>query len=213
MGTWRAHQSIGGCMGRILSVTLAILVVTSVSWAYPKPRAVPTRWELEFSPGVLRLYTDTASGQSYWYFTYKVINNTGDDQLWFPSFTLYTDRGEILNSGENVPYQVTRKVRNYVGNDFMQIHSDVIGTLRQGRGQAREGLVIWPAGKLDITELSLFIGGISGERATVVNPVSGDRISLQKTMQRNYIVPGNLVPRSDRPIELDPDDPEHWVFR
>ena len=216
MGTKRAHQSISGLAGwstRLFLVGLAVLVVTSASWAYPKPRAVPTRWELEFIPGVLRLYTDTTSGRSYWYFTYKVINNTGDDQLWFPTFTMYTDGGEILNSGEDVPYSVTRKIRDYVGNDFMQVHSDVIGTIRQGRGHAREGLVIWPAGNLDVTELSLFVSGISGERATVVNPINGDRISLQKTMQRNYLVPGNLVPRSDRPIELDPDKPQRWIFR
>ncbi len=216
MGTGRAHQSTSSTAfwaGRLLLMALAVFVVTHAVWAYPKPRTVPTRWELEFVPGVLRLYTDVSSGRSYWYFTYEVVNTTGEDQLWFPSFTLYTDGGEILDSGDDVPYSITRKIRDYVGSDYMLVHSDVIGTLRQGRGHAREGLVIWPANQLDLTELSLFIGGISGERATVVNPLNGDRISLQKTMQRNYLVPGNLVPRSDRPIELDPDNPEQWIFR
>ncbi len=61
---------------------LAVLTLTAAVWAYPKPASVPYRWELDFEPGELRLYVDTAGeAAAYWYFTYKVTNRTGRDQV------------------------------------------------------------------------------------------------------------------------------------
>jgi hypothetical protein len=63
---------------------LLLLAIACTAWGYPKPSAVPYRWQLDFEPGQLRLYTDPIDGEHYWFFTYVITNNTGRDQLWAP---------------------------------------------------------------------------------------------------------------------------------
>lgn len=194
----------------IVAIAAALLAAAGAAVAYPKPAPVPTRWELDFSPGDLRLYVDPATGQTYWFFTYTVTNRTGKDQLWAPSFVLFTDAGEILPAGRDVPTRVTEQLLDLMGNEFLEDQNSIIGTLLQGREHAKEGLVVWPARKLDVTEISLFIAGISGETARVINPINGNEIILRKTLQRDYLVPGNPVARGSDPLELVA---ESWILR
>jgi hypothetical protein len=177
---------------------------------YPKPAPVPYRWELEFEPGPLRLYRDSATGNYFWYLTYTVINRTGSDQLWAPKFTLYTDTGEISDSGREVPAQVTEALKQLLGNELMEDQNEAIGDLLQGKENAKEGLVIWPARNLEVTEMSLFVAGISGETARVKNPVNGQEIILRKSLQRDYIVRGDAASRGSEPVEIVQ---ERWVLR
>src|SRR5947207_16019200 len=93
---------------RSLSALFAVLAIACMVAAYPKPAPVPYRWGLEFQSGDLRLYIDPASKEGYWFFTYTVTNRTGKDQLWAPSMVLYTDAGEILQSGHEVPTKITK---------------------------------------------------------------------------------------------------------
>jgi len=188
----------------------AVAVAVTAAADYPKPAPVPFRWELEFESGPLRLYEDQASGEYFWYFTYTVINRTGGDQLWAPKFTLFTDTGEIIDSGRNVPANVTEDILDLLGNELLEDQNEAIGDILQGKENAREGLVVWPAKNLDVTEMSLFIAGISGETARVKNPVNGQEIILRKTVQRDYIVRGNAVARGSEPVELVE---ERWVLR
>lgn len=177
---------------------------------YPKPAPVPYRWELEFDSGPLRLYHDSASNKYFWYFTYTVINRTGADQLWAPKFTLFTDTGEIMDSGRGVPTSVVEDLMGLLGNELLEDQNEAIGDLLQGKENAKEGLVVWPADKLDVTEMSMFVAGISGETARVKNPVSGQEIILRKTLQRDYIVRGDAAARGSEPIEMSE---ERWVLR
>ena len=85
----------------LFACLFGLLLACSVL-AYPKPAQVPYRWELTFESGDLRLYVDEGTGQAYWYFTYKVINRTGKDQIRAPTFTLFTDVGEIIGSKRTV---------------------------------------------------------------------------------------------------------------
>ncbi len=177
---------------------------------HPKPAPVPYRWELEFDSGPLRLYQDQATGNHYWYFTYTVINRTGGDQLWAPKFTLFTDTGEIIDSGRDVPAQVTEDLMSLLGNELLDDQNEAIGDLLQGKENAKEGLVIWPAKNLGVTEMSLFVAGISGETARVKNPLNDQEIILRKSLQRNYIVRGNAAARGSEPVEIVE---ERWVLR
>ena len=190
--------------------SLAVMVCASAVWAHPKPAPVPYRWELNFEPGPLRLYVDSTDGKSYWYFTYSVTNRTGKDQLWAPKMVLYTDAGEIMESGRDVPTSVTQDILDLLGNEFLEDQNTVLGEILQGRENAKEGLVVWPAKSLNITELSLFISGISGETARVKNPVNGTEVTLRKTLQREYLIPGDPQARGSEPIELVQ---EAWVMR
>ncbi|MCL4210795.1 MAG: hypothetical protein HRU76_09315 [Phycisphaeraceae bacterium] len=194
-----------------LVAAMAVLALTAGALAYPKPARVPIRWELTFQPGPLRLYVDRAGGgQAYWYFTYKVTNLTGQDRFWAPRVTLFADTGEITDGGEGVPPSVEMSLIELLGNPFLQRQNQVIGKIFVGHDNAIEGLVVWPAHNLQATELSVFVSGISGETAEVNNPVTGQRIVLQKTLQRNYVVPGDPLSRRSTPVELASED---WVMR
>ena len=190
---------------------LAVLVLASGLLAYPKPARVPYRWQLEFESGDLRLYVDDVTGAAYWYFTYQVTNRTGRDQLWAPRFTLFTDAGEIMVSGNGVPVRITRDILDLLGNELLQNQNESIGDLLQGPEHAREGLVIWPARDVSVNELNLFIRGISGETARVNNPLSGEVVVLYKTLHREYLIPGDALSRGSTPIDLVPQ--EEWILR
>lgn len=193
-----------------MAAVAAALVAVAVSADFPRPAPVPFRWELEFDSGPLRLYLDPQGSGAYWYLTYTVTNRTGSDQLWAPKFTMFTDAGDILDSGRNVPSRITEAIMQILDNDFLQDQNDVIGDILQGRENAKEGLVIWPAVSLSVTELSVFIAGISGETARVKHPINGQEIILRKTLQRDYLVPGSALARGSQPVELVS---QQWVLR
>jgi hypothetical protein len=193
-----------------LHAVLAVVVVGLMAAAHPKPAAVPYRWELDFEPGDLRMHVDTAEGRAYWFFNYKVVNNSGKDRVWAPSFVLFTDQGEILKSGDGVPPRITAELMAVLGNPLMENQFQAIGDIKIGEENAKEGLVIWSAGQTAINELKLFVGGISGETVRVVNPITGEESVLRKTLQRSYLVPGDPLARGHDPIQVTG---EEWIMR
>jgi hypothetical protein len=195
---------------RAAVAALAVLPAISGALAYPRPAAVAPRWELEFEPGELRLYVDQDSGGAYWYFTYMVTNRTGRDQVWAPTFALFTDAGEILPSGRGVPSRVAADIKTLLGNEFLEHQNEIIGEIFHGRDHAKEGLVVWPARHLEVNERSLFIAGASGETASVVNPMTGERVLLRKTLQRDYLIRGDAIARGSKPVALRS---QRWVMR
>ena len=193
-----------------LAVLLTTLFVTVAAAGYPKPAPVPRSWELDFDPGPLRLYLDRQSGQRYWYFTYVVENDSGADRIWAPSFTLFSDDGEIIESGRDVPANVTESLITLLGNDLLEQQNEAIGDLFEGPEHAIDGIVIWPADNLKVNEISLFIAGVSGETARVMHPITGESLVLRKTLQRDYLIPGNAVALGSDPVELAS---ERWILR
>lgn len=180
------------------------------AWAFPVPSRIPTRWELKFEPGPVRLYVDSHTGEKFWYFTYKVTNNTGAERFWAPQLTLFTDGGAIMSAGEGVPPQVESDLINLLGNEYLARHNEVIGKIYVGPSNAIEGLAVWPAADLRATEMTLFVSGISGETAEVRNPETDEREILQKTLRRDYVAPGDPLERGSQPLEFSG---EMWVMR
>ena len=189
---------------------LGAVLMTCAVWAFPEPASVPYRWELDFRPGPLRLYVDPVDGTAWWHFTYAVVNRTGDDQLWAPSFVLFTDAGEILVSGRDVPSSVETDLCSLMGNELMQTQNEIIGEIFQGPEHAKEGVVVWPARQTDVNELSLFIAGVSGETTRINNPLSGEEVILRKTLQRDYLIRGKALARGSKPLELMQ---QRWILR
>jgi len=187
-----------------------VLLAAGVTAGHPTPSAVPKSWELAFDPGPLRLYVDRQTGDAYWYFTYMVTNDTGADRIWAPELVLLTDRGEILESGRDVPVEITTAIMNLLGNDLLERQNQIIGDIFVGEEHAREGLAVWPARTLDVNELSLFISGISGETARVQHPITGESFVLRKTLQRDYLIPGNASAKVNEPIDMVS---ERWILR
>lgn len=197
-------------LSRSIIASLCLLGVVAAVAAYPVPSSFPIRWELEFQPGPLRLYTDELEDKHYWYFTYTVLNRTGQDRIWAPDFVLFTDAGEIRTAGTDVPARITSEIYDMLGNELIETQYEILGEILQGREHAKEGLIIWPAGSMQVTELSLFVSGTSGETARVRNPLTDEIVVLRKTLQRDYRIPGNPAARGSEPAELTT---QRWIFR
>lgn len=195
----------------LISCFLLTLPVMSV----PEPSAYSKAPQLEFTPGPLRIHRSGENGKWYWYMTYEIENGTGADQIWVPSMVLYTDRGEILPCGKSIPSAVTDEIMDRLGDPFLEPQYKIIGDLKQGRGNARTGLSVWPANRTDVNEISLFVAGLSSETAGVEHPITGEEIVLRKTLKRDYLIPGAATAIGDRPIPTHPDMPtyEVWIFR
>ncbi len=195
---------------RIAAAALAVVAAAGTAMAYPRPAPGAPRWELVFEPGDLRLYVDPVADQAFWYLTYEVTNRTGRERVWAPSFVLFTDAGEIVASGRGVITRVAADIHELLGNELLENQNEIIGEIFHGREHAKEGLVIWRADRVDVTDISMFVAGISGETATVNNPITGEVVVLRKTLQRDYIVPGDALPRGSRPVE---PVRQRWVMR
>ena len=198
---------------RILGAVFALLCSLGLStpaWSLA-PGAAPAvaaasgpDWEIDFAPGPLRLYVDPTNGRYYWYFTYTVTNLGERDLVFAPRIELFLDSGEIMRSGRGVPSRVVDQLRKLLGDSLLEDQNRIIGDLRVGRENARTGIAVWPAEDQDVTELTLFFGGLSSEQQLVEHPVTGKKVRLYKTLRREYVVPGDPAERGSTALALEP---------
>lgn len=170
----------------------------------------PGHWQLDFQVGDLRLYTDPESGAHYWYLTYKVVNRTGLDRWWGPKFELLDDSGKVRRSGRDVPVIITKRIEALLGNPLLEDQYQVLGEIRQGEANAKEGFLVWPAGDGDTAELSIFIRGMSSELRKVPDPVTGESKVLYKTVKLDYRVSGDGTQRGSEPVVREQME---WILR
>jgi hypothetical protein len=206
------------------AAALAVLLVgpspmgyTSPCLAAPEPDPVPKRWELNIAPGPLRVATINLPGvgpRTYFYFTYKAVNNTGDDLLFAPSFELSTEQGDLIHAGRDVPSAVTEEVLRQLDNPFLQDQINVIGQILQGEENAKEGLVIWPVPTVKPGQVTIYSKGFSGETKTidVPNKAAHDvtRITLSKQYMLRYFLPGELDMKDSAPLGVTE---RRWIMR
>lgn len=201
----------------VASILISLLVLAMAgpsAWSYPRPARVSDRPEVTFQPNALRMFR-AEDGRRYWYLIYDVVNMTGEDRTWAPSMTLFTDRGEVLVDGVAVSRTVAEAIRRHVGDPLIEPRAAIIGQLRQGPAHARRGMAMWPADRHDVTELRIFVEGISPESVTIPHPVTGEPLTMRKNLHLHYLVAWDPRQLRDDPIPLHPDYPaeEHWVFR
>jgi hypothetical protein len=184
--------------------------------AAPEPDPVPKRWELNITPGPLRIMTidDPETGpRSYFYFTYKAVNNTGDDLLFAPSFELSTDEGDLMSPGRDVPLAVTDEILRRLDNPFLKDQINVIGQIMQGEENAKEGLVVWLVPDMDVDQVTVYCKGFSGETKSIDVPLKtggNKHITFSKQYMLRYAVPGELDPRKPAPL---PVSERRWIMR
>jgi hypothetical protein len=179
--------------GRLIA---ACALGLSMAGLAPEPDPVPRRWQLEIEPGPLRMATFNLGEQGprrFFYMTYRVINNSGQELLFAPAFDLADGEGEVIRSGRDVPGAVTSALLEQARNPFIQDQISIIGEIRQGAENAKDGLVVWPAATLRPQEITVYIGGLSGETATVTSPDGKSRFVLRKTLKLDYASPGDLT--------------------
>ncbi|MEM8757338.1 MAG: hypothetical protein AAGF47_06110 [Planctomycetota bacterium] len=178
---------------------------------------MPQRWQLDLDVGPLRLAVIDVEGigpQPYWYLTYRVTNNSGRDLQFAPVFDLTTESGEVIRAGVGVPRSVRENLLGLLDDPLLEDQISIIGVLLQGRENAKDGLVIWPAGELSGDEMAVYAGGFSGEtqRVEFKDPETGEPVTLtfRKTYMIRYDTPGSLLGRGSRPVEVAT---ERWIMR
>lgn len=175
------------------------------------PEASEGNWQLDFQPGDFRLYTDPETHQNYWYFTYKVVNRTGQDRWWAPKMELLEDHGGLRRSGKDVSPITVKRIEALIGNKLIEDQFQIIGEIRQGESNAKEGFVVWSSDALLAKELHLFIRGMSSEFKKMPNPAEGGaEITMHKTMKRDYRVSGDPQARGSTPLECEQTE---WILR
>lgn len=212
------------CSRRWPSFLLATLVVGAPlpmvcipsALGQPQPAPVPKRWQLDLEMGPFRMATVDVGGvpRAYYYLTYRVVNNTGRDQLLAPAWDLASEDSAVQRSGRDVPAEVTREIINRLGNPFIQDQIAIIGPLLQGVENAKYGVVIWPVREMNVDYIQVFAAGFSGETATIKTPDpetgATKSILLRKTLMTRYHSPGELDPNSIDPL---PPEDRRWVMR
>jgi len=175
----------------------------------PEPSASPPRWELRFEvEQPLRLVS--IDKQYYWIMTYVVQNRTNEDQIFVPNAILATDHGHILKDGE-VTYDLTKKIIELIGSPFLKSKNEIIGSLKQGREYAEEGLLVWKADDLeDVRDVRVFIGGLSSDTQVVKNPVTGEDEVVRKHLALEFDCPGDPTANPDKAVRLRK---QHWIMR
>ena len=199
---WRTLRA--QCLGVTILAAMVLMVGVGVSSPSNASVVQGDDWELEFEPGPLRLYIDPVDRKTYWYFIYTVANRTDRDRMWAPRLEIFTDEGKIHRSGRNVPSRVSSQLRKLQGDPLLEDQNRIIGELLVGRENARSGLAVWPAQDLDVTELTLFVAGLSSDALIIQHPITGQDVRLQKTLRREYLVPGNPLERGSKPLMLEP---------
>lgn len=231
----RIRASIRAAIARLGSLGLTVAVVGPVVtlpvglepfapnavMAAPEPSPIPTRWELDIDAGPLRVGTVDVPGvgpRAYFYLTYKVTNNSGEDLYFAPSFELATDDGAVLRSGRGVPLAVVDVLQQRLNNPLLLDQISILGTLRQGEENAREGLVVWPADNMMVDEITVYAAGFSGETRRITPPDAAapspgqqpEEVVLRKTWMMTHLVPGELTGRGNTPLERTG---ARWILR
>ena len=194
-------------------------------YAYPQPAPFPISWEFDLShgkPTPISVRGPDGLYHWYWYMTYKVVNNTGEERLFIPEVAIATDQGDVTTAGKNVPPIVFSAIKAKVGNRLLLSPTQVVGTLLQGKDYAKESVIIWPDFGHDIDQLNIMIAGLSGEQVTEVEvpatqpssqsasqPASTPHV-FRKTLMITYNMPGTTKPGPDTIVIFHGDS---WIMR
>lgn len=127
----------------------------------------------------------------YWYMPYEVVNRSGGTVLFIPDITIATDTGELISAGRNIPSGLYRRIEQELNNPLLESPLAVVGELLEGEDYARESVAIWPAFEENVTEMAIFIAGLSGETASVRNPITDELVMMRRTLMLEFRLPGN----------------------
>lgn len=183
---------------RFIAAAALVFALFGALGLAPEPDPVPTRWQLDVTPGPLRVISLTADGErgAYLYFTYSVTNNTGEDLEFVPSFEMATDGGKVIPSGSGVDPRVTDALLARLEHPFLQDQIDILGPIQQGPENAKHGLVIWPLDSFTADEVRVFGAGFSGETDAIelLDTETGEmkRLVFRKTLMMRFATPGEI---------------------
>lgn len=194
-------------MNRPLSLLLAwgiclFWVNAARAGDYPKPSPYPISWELNFTHSQPQRIVVKAPGDltasAYWYITYTVTNNSGQEQMFLPLFEMLNDDGSVTRSDRNISPAVFDAIKSREKNELLQPPLSVGPELRIGEDQAVDSVAIWREPRLQMGQFSIFITGLSGEwvflkddQGQDVKGPDGQPVILRKTLMLSYTVRGD----------------------
>lgn len=197
----------------LVALTLAMLHAGPTLAGHPEPSPTDQSWELEFThqaPDAIAVDNAEGEPQWYWYLPYKVTNRTGEKQLFVPEVTIADNNGRVIGAGEAVSPRVFQKIKKRLKNPLLRSPASVAGTILSGEDHAKESVAIWRASPKDVDRFSVFIGGLSGETATVEDPGTGEEVILHRTLMLEYTTPGDRKTPENQPVTFQNRE---WVMR
>jgi len=210
---------------------LAVLVTSPfVNASYPEPSVYPTGWQLDFQSKLPQRISVRVPGQdvpqAFWYMTYTVTNNGGEEQTFLPFFEMLTEDGQVLRSDNNISHVVFDAIKGREKNTFLEPANKVSGRILIGEENAKEGVAIWREPSAELGRFSIFVGNLSGENVILqkqgdeyVKVAKGeellgkdikDLLVLRKTLQLNFFIRGDEVYPGEDEVN---EDAQVWVMR
>ncbi|MCE9591609.1 MAG: hypothetical protein K8S99_13920 [Planctomycetes bacterium] len=190
-----------------------LLTLSRDTAAFPEPAAAPRGWLLDFThskPTPIALQAADGKVRWFWYMTYKVQNNTGQNRIFIPEVTIASDQGDVVTAGKDVPATVFAAVKDRVGNKLLSSPTKVVGRILEGEDMAKESVIVWSAFDHDVDHVSIFISGLSGETQIIPNPQTGDPVATRRTLMVEYNMPGTGGSPQDQAVV---PAGETWVMR
>jgi hypothetical protein len=181
--------------------------------AFPEPAIVSRDWLFDVTvdkPRPISIRDVHGETRWFWYMTYNVTNNTGDDRLFIPEITVATDEGDIVTAGQNVPASVFPAIKRKEDDGLLQSPIQIVGKLLQGRDFSRASVIVWPAFDHPVDHVDVFFAGLSGETKAIAHPTTGEEIVMRKTLMLSYDTPGGVVHPQQQPVI---PTGERWIMR
>ncbi len=145
--------------------------------------------------------------QAYWYITYTVSNPGPEAQSFRPIFEMICEDGLVIRSDgkryervngevrevkrtitlngkkheitEMIPPVVLETIRLRERNPSLQSTIEIVGTLRSGADEAKDGVAIWPEPSPRMGQFSIVVTGLSGE-IVAMKQVGNDYVEMAK---------------------------------
>jgi hypothetical protein len=159
---------------------------------------------------------------TFWYLLFEVTNNTGHEVEYYPSFSLVTDTLKVVEGGSEISPSVYEAIaaRHKREFPFLAMPAKVAGRLLQGEANSRASVAVFRDFDPKASGFDIFVGGLSGEMARVVNPAFDKQSDeteenprffvLRRTLGISFDFPGDEKSRSGSiPVRRS----REWVMR
>lgn len=217
-----------------LAISVVLIIATawfaSPTTAAPKADEGQETWSLDIDytapQPILMKVPGQKAPQLFWYFTYTVANDTGEDQMFTPEIVLYTSTGQIIQAGAGINPFVYQQIKKIHNDPLLLDGLSVTGNLLQGADNAKSGIVVFQNFDPKAAQFDIFFGGLSGDNAVVKLPapievttesldgkkktVKKNSVILAKTLQLQYRIGTEARSRADAKVKLKSTG---WIMR
>ena len=213
-------------MATSCGVVVVYVLSGASATAAPAAELTASSWELDFTfhdpqRMTLRLPGDSQE-TTFWYLLFEVINNTGRDVGFYPSFRLVTDTLEVVEGGADISPSVYDAIfaRHKLEYPFFAPPTKITGLLLQGRDNARASVTVFRMFDGEADGFTIYVSGLSGDVQRVRNPdfdpdqpeseANPRSFILRRTLAIDYDLPGDPESRIQaKPIRRS----REWVMR